>query len=329
MHTLRSTDLQVVVNEEFGGEIRRITYRDTAELLWLKESSFPVPARESMSYGSTLADWLSHYRGGWQGLMPNVGEDSEALGVSLPYHGDTSTSSWTVIEAEPARIVMEVASRLPLRMRRTIELDGTRPVLHVHEEIENLAGFPVPFLWGQHPAWNADAKTVVDLPAGDMTVRAVPGYDTPLNDIRPGSEAPWPWGLGKSGERVDVSVVGGRPVERLLCVHGVSEGWAALRWEERGIGAAIRWDIATFPYVWIWTEIGGQGFPWYGAWKVVAVEPMCTPHGDGLAAAQARGEAFELAAYGSRSTTLSVSVFPTAGKAVRGVSADGRVTLTE
>lgn len=320
MHTLRGDQLVVSVDAEHGGQITRISTGSVENLLWWSDAQAPVRADRGLSYGSSVMDWLSSYRGGWQGLIPNAGADSEVLGVPLPFHGDTSTSRWSVLESDDSSIVMEVPSRLPLLVRRSVELQAGGSSFTVRETITNTADFPVPFVWGHHPAWLVDGETNVDLPESVLTVS--PTFDTDLNDLTPGGVMPWPYARSKADEQVDVSRVGAEPVERLASIGGFAEGWAALRWENLGLGLAMRWDVATFPFAWMWVEIGGKGFPWFGTARIIAIEPMSTAVGDGLAAAIARGEALVLHGGESRSTELSVSIFPTVGRPVLGF--DGR-----
>lgn len=321
MHTLRGDQLEVCVDAEHGGQITRISPGNMENLLWWSDSQTPVRADRGLSYGSSVMDWLSSYRGGWQGLIPNAGADSEVLGVPLPFHGDTSTSKWTVLEASDSSILMEVPSRLPLMVRRSVEVQAGGSSLTVRDTVTNTANFPVPFVWGHHPAWLVDGETHVDLPESVLSVS--PTFDTELNDLTPGGVMPWPYARTKAGEQVDVSRVGAEAVERLASVGGFAEGWAAVRWESRGLGLAMRWDVAAFPFAWMWVEIGGQGFPWFGAARIIAIEPMCTSVGDGLAAAVSRGEALTLGGGETRSTELSVSIFATVGRPVRGFDGHG------
>lgn len=321
MHTLRSNQLEVAVDAENGGQITRISPGNVGNLLWWSDAQAPVPADRGLTYGSSVMDWLSSYRGGWQGLIPNAGADSEVLGVPLPFHGDTSTSRWTVLESDDSSILMEVPSRLPLMVRRSVEMHAEGSSFTMRDTVTNTARFPVPFVWGHHPAWLVDDETIVDLPESVLTVS--PTFDTDLNDLTPGGVMPWPHARTKAGEQVDVSRVGAEPVERLASIGGFTEGWAAVRWENLGVGLVMRWDVATFPFAWMWVEIGGLGFPWFGTARVMAIEPMCTSVGDGLSAAISRGEAHMLDGGESRSTEISVSIFATVGRPVRGFDEHG------
>lgn len=321
MYTIRGDQLQVTVEPDQGGQITRISHSKMENFLWWSDAPTPARADRGLSYGTSLMDWLSCYRGGWQGLVPNAGADSEVLGVPLPFHGDTSTSKWTVLDSSDSTIHMEVPSRLPLMVKRVVQVDTLGAWFTLRETITNTAGFRVPFVWGHHPAWRVDGDTVVDLPESLLGVS--PTFDSDLNDLAPGGVMSWPYAQAKSGGQVDVSHVGAQPVERLATIGNFTEGWAAIRWENLGVGIAMRWDVATFPFAWMWVEVGGEGFPWYGSARILAIEPMCTSAGDGLAAAISRGEAHTLEGGETRSTELRVSIFTTVGRPVRGIDEQG------
>ena len=323
MIRLSSPTLAVTVNEARGADIRQITAFGRHPLLWSDDASWPLPSSQSTTFGSSVMDWLSHYRGGWQGLFPNAGADSEALGVPLPFHGETSTAAWAVIRSDDRSATLETPSRLPLVIQRTVELSDDRPRLSVRERVENKSGFTVPFLWGHHPAWLALPGIKVDVPP--CRVVADPSFDTDLNDLPPGQSAHWPRVQGKSGQSIDLATLGAGNVERLARLHDLPAGWFALRWESASVGACLSWDIDTFPCIWYWVEVGGTGFPWFGRPRIIALEPVNTSQGGGLHAARQLGEGAELGPGEIRETTLHLTIFEAEGRPVTGVSDDGDV----
>ncbi len=59
----------------------------------------------------------------------------------------------------------------------------------------------------------------------------------------------------------------------------------------------LTWSIETLPYLWIWHEhCAHDGLPDGARIHCLALEPASVSTGEGIAAAQARGEAVELAA---------------------------------
>lgn len=319
--------IAVEVAPERGAEIRFLGPPGGQNLLYYEPSEVPLPAGRSVSYGRDDLDWLSAYRGGWQELFPNAGAACEVAGVPLAFHGEASSAQWSVVDNDPRRLVVRTAARLPLTLRRRMWLPDDRPMLLLEETVTNVSGLPVDFLWGHHPAFEARPGALLDLPDAATNVPA--DHDPAFNDLRPGSHARWPYAPGKNGTTVDLRLVPDSPRERVVYLTDLSAGWAAVRHVEQGIGVALAWDLGTFPYAWLWTEIGGQDFPWYGRSRIVALEPVSSWPNDGLAAALRRGQGHRLEPHGELSTRLSVSLFAADRRPVSTVDIEGGVRLAE
>jgi hypothetical protein len=100
-------------------------------------------------------------------------------------------------------------------------------------------------------------------------------------------------------------------------------GWAALRRPHVGVGLA--WDLNDFPHMWLWHEIGGTGFSFFGRASLIALEPASSWPGDGLAAAIESGQAHWLAPGASRTTSMTIVPFRPDGRAVVGVDQQGPI----
>jgi hypothetical protein len=315
MLTLETAAMTVVVDPARGAELRRIAGADGHNVLADYTWQTPVPATRSAGYGSSMLDWLSAYRGGWQELFPNSGPECVADGVPLPFHGEASVSAWDVVACDGRGATLRVGARLPLTLERRMRLDAGAPVLRIEERAVNVGETPVAFAWGHHPAFVARAGMRVDLPVGPVWIE--PEADGPPAGC-------WPR-LTATGE--DLAEIDGRPVERLLYLPQRPAGWAALREPARG-GVALAWDLATFPHLWLWQEIGGTGFPFHGRACSVAIEPQSGwPMGGGLAGARERGRCLTLAPGAARETWLTVALLPSGDRPVRAVAREGTVTL--
>jgi hypothetical protein len=319
--------LTVHVDLDLGAEITHLVTADGTNLLYRGEWTSPVPSWNSESYGNQALDWLSAYRGGWQELFPNAGGAGTVLGTPLPFHGEVSRSRWSAEWHEDGRdVTLTSGTRLPLVLKRRMRLDPTRPVLFLEETISNEAAFPVPYVWGHHPAYGPPltaSGASIDLPGGTVTADA--GMDTSMVDLVPGSSHIWPNATGRDGALVDLSVVPAAPRQRLCYIQNLDAGWYAIRNPASGHGAALAWDVATFPCLWFWQEIGGEGFPWYGRARITALEPQTQAPSHGLEAAIAAGTARTLPANGSATARLVFSAFTAGPAPVSGVDADGTV----
>lgn len=323
MITLECSELRVAVEPERGAEIRFVGRPEGPNALAYEDWRSPLRASRSLSYGSSRLDFLSEYRGGWQELFPNAAAECTVGGVPLPYHGEVSSAQWEIVRASATGVDLRVAARLPLVLERRMRLAGEPPSLLIEERVVNESALPVDFIWGHHPAFVARPGAKIDLPPGE--VRVDDGFDSALADLQPGGSGSWPYAPDKSGGVVDLAVVPAGPVERLCYRPDLPEGWAAFRDPASGTGVAMAWDIAVFPHVWFWQEIGGQGFPWYGRARIAAIEPVCAWPIDGLAHAIERGQARRLQGGEEATAWLTMTLFAASERPVVGVHRDGRV----
>lgn len=320
---LANAAIEVWVDPGRGAEVVRVGAPGGRNLLFHDPARSPLRASHSTSYGSSQDDWLSEYRGGWQELFPNAGAACEVAGVRLPFHGEVSTARWQVHETTARSVVLSTPARLPFVLERRMELDGDRPVLRVTETVCNQSALAVPYVWGHHPAFDAVPGARIDLPAARVEVPA--DYDPDHNDLRPGTTSPWPHVPGKHGGDVDLRQVPDGPRERVAYLTHLAAGWTALRHPGGGPGVALAWDLAAFPHLWCWTEIGGPDFPWYGRSRIVALEPSSSWPNDGLARAVERGRARTLAGHATTTAWLTLTLFDADERPVTGVDPDGTV----
>jgi galactose mutarotase-like enzyme len=316
--TLATEQLRVEVAPRRGAEIRFVGHPSGTNVLAAYDWSTPVPASRSTTYGSPDLDWLSEYRGGWQELFPNAGDSCVVEGVPLPFHGELSACEWDVVHCDAAAVTLRAGARLPLVVERRMQVLSGASTLLIEEAVTNEGSAVARFVWGHHPAFDAVPGMLIDLPPGP--VHQADDLPEPVAAL-PAPRHTWPL-LGD--REVDLSTV---PPERqsLSYLPDRPEGWAALRDPRTRRGIAMAWDRATFPHLWLWHEIGGQGLPWYGRARIVALEPQTAWPRDGLAAAIARGQSLSLAPGERRETWLTLSLFEASARHVIAVERDGRV----
>jgi hypothetical protein len=150
-------------------------------------------------------------------------------------------------------------------------------------------------------------------------VHADAGWRPAHLDVPAGAAGRWP----RLGDTDLSSVPDGRS-EHLCFLPGVRDGWAALREPARG-GVALAWDARVWPDVWLWQQIGGEEFPWYGQPSIVALEPHRAWPADGLAAARERGRSLTIPPRGRVDAWLTATLFADGDRPVRGVRRDGTV----
>jgi hypothetical protein len=146
-------------------------------------------------------------------------------------------------------------------------------------------------------------------------------------DLMPGSTHQWGSVADRHGNPVDLSVIPAGPVQRLCYVEALEAGWYAVRNPKRGLGVALAWDLATFPNLWFWQEIGGgKGMPWYGRGKITALEPASQTPSYGLAAAIEAGTARYLGPQQEVRTQLTCVLFEADDRPVKQVNLAGQIS---
>jgi galactose mutarotase-like enzyme len=318
--------LRVVVEPDLGAHVSFVGRPGGPNVLAEADWASPLPASRSAGYGSDRADFMSEYRGGWHELFPNAGDACEVDGVRLPFHGEAARARWDVVEAQADSLRVRTAARLPLVLERRMRLAGDRATVTVEEVVTNESATPVEFVWGHHPVFPAVPGTEVDVPAA--TVRADAGFAPAAGDVEPDASGEWPFLPGPGG-RVDLRRVPDGPAERYCFMCDLPEGWAAVRDVSGGTGVALSWDVEVWPHAWLWLELGGEGFPWYGRGAFLGVEPQRSWPGDGLAAARERGHALRVEGGGRVASWLTFSLFDADEREVERVGRDGAITRRE
>ena len=309
MILLKKEPLTIHINERLGAEIAQIEVSGI-ELLAFYDWESPVAVSKSSTYGKQRHDWLSEYRGGWQFLMPNAGPECEVDGVNIPFHGEWSRTQVDIIAQNESMVRVRAGTRLPVVVEREISVLSDPDRVAITTEVRNTSNEPTSFIWGEHPAFFVRQGDKIDLPNGEVVNSAGAAIGA------------WPIGIGS--QRLDI-IDDQLPHERMHFITNIEHGWAALRRSD--IGIAMAWEVSDFPHVWLWQEIGSQGFPFYGRASMIAIEPGSSCPDIGLAEARKRGQAIELMPGQLRKTTMSLIPFPATTSPVTNVSIDGDITL--
>lgn len=320
MLELARGDFRVVIDDEKGGEIVHlglVAQNMLAQYDWPS----PVPASQSRSYGSDSQDWLSEYRGGWQSLFPNAGPACVVQQVPLPFHGEWSRSRLATVSHSKDAATLVGAARLPLKMARTYSILPDVNGVRVTQEVVSEADVPVPFIWGEHPAFAPSPGAVIHLPRGP--IHAHPEVIGLRQDIDPGQQGTWPH-LPGDGVLIDVSRVPSHPMERLCYLPDRPAGWAVITDGDLAIGLA--WDTKAFPHLWLWQQQGGTAFPWYGRAAITAIEPASHWPAVGLADAVSSGQAMWLLPGEAATSWFTIASVQQGTGRFAGVDKDGHVT---
>lgn len=321
---LGSPDFLIEMDLDRGCEMTFLG-SNTRNVLASYDWDAPVPASLSTSYGDHVLDWLSEYRGGWQTLVPNAGDPCAVEGIPLPFHGEWSRARVTVVNREEYGITVQSGLRLPLVARRSISVDPNNRAVTIKQSITNVGSSQTPYVWGEHPAFALSPNARLHIPAGSVRSAAV--RVGTHQDVLVDAEGSWPTMPGAGDTPIDLSIVPAQPTERLCYLPDIVGGWAVL--EDSDISVALSWDVSAFPHIWLWQEIGGNGFPWFGRSAITAVEPQSTWPANGLAAAIETGQAQWLDPGQSTDAWMTVAIVDTLTGIPKGVSRAGAIEYEE
>lgn len=295
--SLENQTLRVVICIDKGCDILEFTHKPTdTECLHQAPAGLTRPAD---AFSSPLPEgaFRDHFPGGWYVMLPNGPEPCTHRGATYGFHGEATLLAWdaTILDDHPDRISLACHVRLrrtPLLIQRRFTLERDGATLILDEQITNESPGPLEVLWGHHPTF------------GDPLVEDGAQIFLP-RDAR----------LSTGGQPGDLSVVADTVVQDFVRAEDLSAGWCALFNPRREVGFALRWDEALFPMLGIWRLLGGgPDYPWYGARRMIALEPACDL--PSLAKASAAGTAVRLAAGETRATRLEASAFSGPGDVV-------------
>ncbi len=309
--TLVDDELQVTVLPERGAEITSIVDRRTGIDLLFRPSwtgDVPIPADEPRN---TRTTWHAGYRGGWNVLIPNAGDEREVDGVLWPFHGEAATIAWTVAGA-PRRHAVTLTTALtlaPLQLRRTVTIDGSR--LSVTTELTNTGPTPVEVFCQEHPAFAAPLiGPATRIETGARTFLA--DQTTPGDLLKPGSVHRWPAAHTPDGADLDLGALpaGGEGRAVFGALTDFDRPYATIVNPRIELGVTYEWDGAVQPHAWFWQELAASaGFPWYRRAYVMAIEPTTTLPGVGAVGGHALGTGLLLAPGVPRTTVLTMTTF--------------------
>jgi hypothetical protein len=288
--SLESELLQVVVLPAKGCDIYSL--RDVASGIdVLAKTRLGLADLQPAGYASSSAEaWLSQYLGGWQLVLPNGGAAAQVQGAEWGFHGEACVLRWSVDEQSAASMAASVRLlRAPLLVRRWLDVKGA--TLTVRESVTNESASAIDVMWTHHPAFGApflDGRCIVS--TGARTITA--DDETPGTVLAAGSVHKWPSAQGSDGAmvRLDEVAASGSGVAHLAYLSEFDSGFFAITNPQLRLGVAFRWPIEVFPCAWYWVEAGAsKGFPWYGSYYTLAVEPATSWPGQGIANLRAKG----------------------------------------
>jgi hypothetical protein len=311
--TLTNGELAVTLLPDKGGDIVELVHLASGvDALFHAPWGLQPPGAPPRD-GSDGHAFLENYGGGWQALFPSAGDATTYRGAAIPFHGEVATLPWNVRDAQEggaAVVSLDVDCRAtPLRLARTLRLDGGSATLVVEETATNTGGVVAHAVWGQHVVVGPpflEAGCRLDVPAG--TIETIPDVWEETARLEPGQRSPWPDARLRGGGTVDLREVPGTEAASHDDVYltGLTDGFVTVRNPRLGLAFRLDFDQALFRWVISWQPYGGAvALPLSGSYAL-GVEPWTSRLP--LAEAVAAGEALELAPGASLSTVFRATL---------------------
>jgi galactose mutarotase-like enzyme len=298
---LQNDSLQVRILPSFGGKIASVRSVRTGE-------EFLLPPLRRYSGVSANAAFSESDGGGFDDCLPSVASCPLTPEFqAIPDHGDLWRVPWSVESQNGAVILKVEASSRPLRLTKTVSLNGSS--LTIDYSLENLSTGPMRWLWSAHPLLLVEAGDRIILP--DEIKEAYVEYSA-ANMLQQQTSVSWPTAISKSGFPIDLDILGiqdGATAHKLFASVG-KQGWAGLYRHRARQGLVFRFDPLVLPFIGIWICYGA--WPEEGAAQqyTVALEPT-TSNTDSLLTAERNGTHASLEAGKSCSWRLKLELLGT------------------
>ncbi|MSS73596.1 MAG: aldose 1-epimerase [Candidatus Latescibacteria bacterium] len=325
--------LRVTILADKGTDIVEFLHKptDTDFLLRLWQG-VRDPRRMVLTSVPENGTFLDYYSGGWQDILPNLGNACTHRGAHFGLHGEVSLIPWDyeVVrdDAEEIAVRFRVKTyRTPFSVEKTLSMRSGRAVLDIHEKITNESPQTVDLMWGNHPTFGPpflEEGCVIDLPK--CRVKTAEYQVDASSRLAMGQDTTWPFVKSVDGSKIDLRNV---PSAKAKCLdlafpYDYREGWYALTNPKRQVGFGMQWDAKVFPYITFWhTYGGGADYPWYGRLYCLALEPWSS-YPPVLTEAVERKAQIQLGPHKSIETEFRAVAYAGA-KRVRRITPDGKV----
>ena len=281
--TLKSSDLELVLDPNFGADILSIRTLQRDQQLLFKtpwsERAEAVLANEQTSFTfDPRAYWMERYRGGWQTLCPNAGPARRVHDAPLGFHGEASISQWKVVDSREnsIQIVLELFS-VPIRIERMITLEKNE--ISLVDVITNLSSVNLEFDYSSHPAFGGSLlEGVVEIETSARKFHLSEDRESPHGAA--GSSHDWPLVKGDNDSVLDLSHLPSS--ESKLGVFGWLSDFDGPKWyrvknHEKNLTFELQWESEFLDFAWFWLEFNNSElFPWFGRVRTFAIEPSST-----------------------------------------------------
>jgi galactose mutarotase-like enzyme len=298
-------DLRVVVLQGKGTDISEVTYKPLKLNLLFRNPwgpKNPLLHPNVSPHGQTFRDYTG---GGWSDIIPNAGDECEAMGARFGLHDETPLLRWSASKNSRSRRTASASfavalNKYPFRVRKRVTLDS-RNNLKIVESIENASEQSLPYSWLIHPTFSwgfvgSGARI-------DTSAESISRMDSPAKRWKA------PRFVDSDGKTKLIGEVpdGGSTLDSTLVLGDLSEGRYEVTNTSLGLSFELSWDRNVFPYLWYYRSINAPNYPYFGRSRFIALEP-CTSRYSGLAKQVEESDAPALGPRKSLTTTFAAKV---------------------
>ncbi len=273
--------IEIIVDK--GTDIVEFLYKEKdIDFMWRSPIPFYPQSKLIQTAPAKIGSFIDYYPGGWQEIFPNAGAICEYKGAILGLHGEVSLLPWEykIIEDSKDKVSVKFSVytyRTPFYLEKTITIKSGTPYIEIDEEVRNLAGEEVDFIWGHHPSFGKpflSESCVINIKGGK--VKVVSGDGKSYTNLKK-QDGIWPFVEGIDGKFIDISKVPSEDdnVSDIIFISQLEEGYYEIINEKLKIGFFMEFPKEIFKYIWFWRIArGSYNYPWWGRTYNIALEPF-------------------------------------------------------
>lgn len=275
--------IRVEILVDKGTDIVEFLYKEKdIDFMWRSPIPFYPSSKLIQTAPGKIGSFIDYYPGGWQEIFPNGGGICEYKGAILGLHGEVALLPWEykVIEDSKDKVSIKFyvyTYRTPFYLEKTITIKSGSPYIEIDEEVFNLSGEEIDFMWGHHPAFGKpflSEDCFINIKGGK--VKVIPGDGKSLTNLKQ-QEGDWPYVEGIDGKLIDISKVPAENdnVSDIIFISEIEEGYYEILNERLKTGFFMEFPKEVFKYIWFWRIAkGSYNYPWWGRNYNIALEPF-------------------------------------------------------
>ena len=281
---LENKKIRISVYLDKGSDIYEFLYKpEDIDFMWKSPIELDGTRNTPFTKESSRGNFLDIYEGGWQDILPTIGDPVNLKKIEMGVHGELFSLpfKYTVEKDSTEKVVIKLFARMqrtPFFVEKRLTIMENSACLQIEEKVINEADEVFNFSWGQHPAIGIpflDENCIIDVPKAKKA-KTYKESLSPRQIVPLDKEFKWPLIKSINGVTLDLSRVmpSDSKTAYIAYLENVTEGWYGITNTRLGLGFGMVWDSMIYKHLWMWMVYrGAYGYPWYGRTYNVALEP--------------------------------------------------------